>query len=568
MTELAPSAVYVQRNILLVDDNPKNLRLLSEVLNSAGYKVRPANSGQLALDAVQTILPDLILLDIMMPNLDGYQVCRELKANDVTRDIPVIFISAVEEMEDRLKAFELGGVDYILKPFQPEDVLARVRLHLQLRDSQLLLQHEIKENEIVREELQYHKQGLEDQVTHRTRELSALNIKLQNEINLHKSTEKALFESEKRYHALVNVGFHGILIHRNQKIVSVNQPLSEMLQSSVADLKGKSVFELLPPDQHSLIRSSIQEDRQQIIDHDIIRSDGRRIPVESVGFESVYQGRPARFVAFRDVSEKQNLREAAERSSRLASLGELAAGVAHEINNPNAVIHLNAPIIKNVLKDIWPLLREASAHDNDLRFAGLTCTETIEMLPQMLTRMEESSDRIKQIVMDLKDFVRDQDTRLYNVIDLNQIINTSCRLMENTIRKATISFDFQPEPSPVLLQGDFQRIEQVIINLIQNACQALTDMQQKIVMRTYHDEKGRSCLEISDQGCGISEEDLPKITNPFFTTKRNDGGTGLGLSVSARILLEHAATMDVNSVLGQGTCFSICFPVIEEMDDL
>jgi signal transduction histidine kinase len=123
-------------NILIVDDTLTNLQVLTQMLIEHGYKVRPARNGKLALKLVQSILPDLILLDIKMPEMDGYQVCKKLKANDRTRDIPIIFISALNKVFDKVKAFSLGGVDYITKPFQVEEVLVRIETHLQLRQLQ------------------------------------------------------------------------------------------------------------------------------------------------------------------------------------------------------------------------------------------------------------------------------------------------------------------------------------------------------------------------------------------------------------------------------------------------
>ncbi len=116
--------------ILIVDDNLANLRLLTDILGDLGYRVRPARNGELALMNAQAAPPDLILLDIKMPDMDGYEVCKQLKANPLTRDIPVIFISAIGQIEEKVKAFTFGGVDYITKPFQVEELLARVKTHL------------------------------------------------------------------------------------------------------------------------------------------------------------------------------------------------------------------------------------------------------------------------------------------------------------------------------------------------------------------------------------------------------------------------------------------------------
>jgi signal transduction histidine kinase len=129
-------------NILIVDDTSANLKTLTAILSERGYQVRPCRNGEIALNAVQKKQPDLILLDIRMPGIDGYEVCHRLKEDQNTRDTPVIFISALDEAMDKVKAFELGGVDYITKPFQPEEVLARIKTHLSLRQMQARLEHQ------------------------------------------------------------------------------------------------------------------------------------------------------------------------------------------------------------------------------------------------------------------------------------------------------------------------------------------------------------------------------------------------------------------------------------------
>ncbi len=138
-------------NILIVDDTPANLRLLSNLLMEEGYTVRPVLSGSQALSSIRAELPDLILLDIMMPERNGYEVCGDIKADKQARDIPVIFISALDEVFDKVRAFEVGGVDYLTKPFQSEEVLARVRTHLTLRRAQQELE---KTNSELREALE------------------------------------------------------------------------------------------------------------------------------------------------------------------------------------------------------------------------------------------------------------------------------------------------------------------------------------------------------------------------------------------------------------------------------
>ncbi|QPK64365.1 response regulator [Methylomonas sp. LL1] len=131
--------------ILIVDDTPANLQLLASILKEEGYKIRPASSGRLALDSISKKLPDLILLDIRMPDMDGYEVCSRLKQNPLTKNIPVLFISALTDVNDKLKAFNVGGLDYINKPFQIEEVKARVSTHLQLKALQSSMEQKISE---------------------------------------------------------------------------------------------------------------------------------------------------------------------------------------------------------------------------------------------------------------------------------------------------------------------------------------------------------------------------------------------------------------------------------------
>jgi two-component sensor histidine kinase len=170
--------------ILIVDDTPENLTMLTQMLTKQGYQVAPAIDGRIALNAVRKAAPDLILLDIMMPGIDGYEVCRQLKADKQTRDIPVIFLSALGEAMNKVKAFSVGGVDYITKPFQVQEVLARVYTHLALRNVQkrlqtqnTQLQQEIAERKIIEVRLKTalsEREVLLQEIQHRTE--ASLNV--------------------------------------------------------------------------------------------------------------------------------------------------------------------------------------------------------------------------------------------------------------------------------------------------------------------------------------------------------------------------------------------------------
>jgi diguanylate cyclase (GGDEF)-like protein/PAS domain S-box-containing protein len=181
---------FTQAKILIVDDMPDNLRVLSAALGDQGYQIRCAKSGAMALIGVKTAPPDLILLDIKMPDMDGYEVCQALKADEQSQDIPVIFLSALDDVFDKVKAFEAGGVDYITKPFQVEEVLVRVQRQLALRFAQA---------EIYQLNL-----ALEERVQARTAELSTINARLQSEMAERDHAEQRLQASEQRLESILN----------------------------------------------------------------------------------------------------------------------------------------------------------------------------------------------------------------------------------------------------------------------------------------------------------------------------------------------------------------------------
>jgi len=214
--------IGIVHQIMVVDDSPDNLKLLTDLLTTEGYKVRPANSGVLALASVIEEIPDLILLDLIMPDMDGFEVCRQLKANESSRKIPVIFISGLEGVIDKVKGFKVGGLDYITKPFHQEEVLARVRTHLNLRilqaqleeannvleEMNTALEEEINVRQQVEENLRKLNVELEIIVGNRTRQLQDMNTDLEEtntlleeEISVQKEMEESLIKAKEQAEA-------------------------------------------------------------------------------------------------------------------------------------------------------------------------------------------------------------------------------------------------------------------------------------------------------------------------------------------------------------------------------
>jgi PAS domain S-box-containing protein len=289
--------------------------------------------------------------------------------------------------------------------------------------------------------------------------------------------------------------------------------------------------------------------------------DGRILDMEIVRKKIPFAGRSALLVMADDMTEKENLRREAEQVSRLAALGELAAGVAHEINNPNGMILRNLDFIADVLADALPLLEKEG--EAGLKLGGLEFFQVRAEVPQLIDDMHRGAGHIRDIVRDMKDFARFDDPSDSGPLDLNEAVATAVRLLEGPIRKATDAFELQLGDDLPPAEGSSRQIGQVVLNLVMNACQSLPDRSRGILVRTRFDPtKKRILAEVIDQGRGIAKEDLERLTDPFFTTRREQGGTGLGLSVSARIVKQHRGTLNFQTEPGKGTHVTLALPVV------
>ena len=274
----------------------------------------------------------------------------------------------------------------------------------------------------------------------------------------------------------------------------------------------------------------------------------------------------------REISERRHAEEELRlnqqqllQADKMSALGVLVSGVAHEINNPTGLILLEVPTIRRFHTDASKVLERYYRENGDFTCGGLPYSRMREEIPRSLEKIQESGKRIKRIVDDLKDFARQGDSSCNEIVDLNAIAQAAVRLVEPSIRKATTCFSATYFDDLPTIRGNAQRIEQVLVNLILNACQALPDNDCCINLTTSSDEsRSNAIVRLHDEGSGISPEHLVRLTDPFFTTKRDQGGTGLGLSVSAGIIKEHGGTLEFDSPPGCGTTVTLKLPTFNE----
>ena len=397
------------------------------------------------------------------------------------------------------------------------------------------------------------------------------------DITERKQAEEALRQSEEKYRTIlhsIEEGYYEVDLAGN--FTFFNDFLIKSLGYTREELMGLNNREYMSPDTAKLVFKTFSEvyrtgNPKRDFEWELINKDGTRRFVEvSVSLMRNERGQPKGFYGIaRDITERKQAEEEARlhqqqmtQASKMVALGTLVSGMAHEINNPNNFIMLNAPLLLEAWESGRPILEEYYEKHGDFLLGGMKYSEMRENIPILFSGIFDGSKRIKQIVEDLRDFARRDTSDMTQWVDVNAVLKSAVTLLSNTIMKSTNHFSTEYGKNLPLLKGNFQRFEQVIINLIQNACQALPDPQGGISVTTSYDEKKRSILiSIQDEGMGIPPEALPRIMEPFFTTKRDSGGLGLGLSISSRIVKEHGGALAFISEPRKGTTAKIILPV-------
>ncbi len=377
----------------------------------------------------------------------------------------------------------------------------------------------------------------------------------------------ALQESERKFRTLANSTNAHIAISKKGRIVYANKAFIDYSQRSWVELENTPLKDVLAPEAFhaaELAWSEASERGDDQFRYELCEPSGRCFEVAGMRIE--VDGDEAVISTAFDVTKRKQTEQQMFRAEKMASLGQIIAGVAHEINNPNNFIYFNLPILKKYIDAIQPMLEHHLAEDPKLTVLNMPFELFREDLFKLLENMAHGSERITGIVSELKNYVRLDEAPSYSPQQINGVIDHVMTLIGKQVRKMVKRFDVETADDLPPVKMSAGKIEQVLINLVINAGQAADkeDSWLRLITRRCKDEPSQVEIIVEDNGCGIAEENLNQIFEPFYTSKGKESGTGLGLSISQKIIEEHNGTIGVTSTPGEGTRFTIRLPVAAE----
>ncbi|MBI3073819.1 MAG: response regulator [Deltaproteobacteria bacterium] len=390
---------------------------------------------------------------------------------------------------------------------------------------------------------------------------------------LAKKLSSDLATSQTEFRAIIETAPIGIGIVRGPKVVFANETLARSVgYERPADVIGLTMMNLVHPDDvpnvvEKMRLSATVGVSPPLVIRGLRKDGGITVLSMSQGRRINFEGAPAQFAILRDITDERRLQEQVATADRLATIGLMAAGVAHEINNPLAAAVGNLSFLASQVETLQRGGKGSDAESDDDGEGDLPAASQIAALVEPISDAREALERVRVITRDLKTFARSEEERKERV-DVERVIEASLRIAWPEIKnRARLVKEYGAVQQIVANEA---RLGQVILNLVVNAAQAIPPgdrNRQQIRVRTKSDAKGNVVIRVSDTGCGITPENLGRIWEPFFTTKHRGEGTGLGLSICKRLVDEMGGTISVESAVGEGTTFTVHLPRAEEMRD-
>ena len=518
--------------ILVVDDEVADLGILFEHLQQAGFKVLIAEDGTSAFERVDYMQPDIMLLDLKLPDMDGFELYRQLRKRPQLAEIPVIFLSALTGMAEKLKAFEMSAVDYVTKPFEPEEVVARIDKHLTIRNLR--------------------------------KQLEKTNAQLRQEITEHKQKETALQNSQEQL-ALITDNIPALIgyVDAHQRYIYVSQAYAEWYVCSKEQVIGKHVKDVLPEETYQrvcqYIETVLQGKRVSFEDKRIDRhGQSRSISVDYVPHFDGQGNVKAFFVLIQDITRYKQLQDALTEAKDAAEAANQAksmflANMSHELRTPlNTILGFTQLMERNPQ---IPL-----AEQENLGIIQRSGEHLLTLINQVLDLSKIEAGRI---TLNAKDF------------DLHHLLDDLKDMFSLKVQNKGIHLIFERAHNvPRYVQIDEVKLRQVLINLLSNAVKFTEEGKvmlhvemgrRPVSEETAHRQTGRQPTStiiqftISDTGQGIDPEEIDAVFEAFRQTesgRRAGEGTGLGLPISRKFVQLMGGDIRVKSEIGQGTTFT------------
>jgi PAS domain S-box-containing protein len=406
--------------------------------------------------------------------------------------------------------------------------------------------------------------------------LRRVNTHLRQEIADRRQAEQALRTSEERLRAITESANEAIVsMDRQGAVISWNAGATALFGYAPDEALGSPFDRLVPPDQRGTYAQAVAEWSRTghsplagaTIELYGVRKDGGEFPLQ-MSLATWHTAEGAYLTGIiHDLTERKRLEEKSRRqelqliqANKMTALGTLVSSVAHEINNPNQLVLMNARVLADAWNDAVVALDEYERAHGDLLIGGLAYNEMRDTLPTLAQDMHDGARRIERIINDLKDFTRPHLREIRGAFQLNEAVQRALRLLTHLISKKTSRFRVDLAADLPLIQGDPQRIEQVIVNLIVNALEALPDPEHGVTVSTRTPAEGQVMFAVRDEGVGISQEHLLHICDPFFTTKADSGGTGLGLAIASELVRSSGGQLCFQSERGKGTLAIMTLP--------
>jgi PAS domain S-box-containing protein len=525
--------------ILIVDDVPENLHALIGILRDE-FTVVAATDGKKALQIAQDISPpELILLDIRMPGMDGYQVLKRLKSNPKTEQIPVIFVTALNDEDNEAQGLDMGAVDYITKPANPAITLLRIQHQMALKNAQQKLHENEQMLRIITDAVQSAVFLIDDEDT----------------IRFANPAVQTIFGYEQ--HELIGKKLHSIFIPDNTRI------------------KARKGLEIFRKTGEGPVLANIQEmqavhkngtELTTLIHVGRIKRDGRWWSAGAA--IDITELRAAQADLLKSQQE-------AIQAGRLASIGFLAAGIAHEINTPAQYIHNNLEFLGSSIETMSVVLRSAqrilqSPTDAEAIEAFKSCSTDeidflLEELPSAISQSQDGIAQITNIVQSMKVYAHpSKKEKQYE--DLHQALESVITITHNAAKSvATITRRFTPDLPDIFC--NISELRQVFINLIINAIQAIGEAHNETkkmgeIIITTELQNNNALISFADSGDGIPENIRDQIFDPFFTTKEVGQGSGQGLNICYDIIVnKHHGMIEARNSRDSGAIFTVRLPI-------